>query len=193
MALSERDRDLLNRCLEGIDQSWREFVDRFVGLVYQVIEHTSQSRGIGMGRQDRDDLVADVFLELIQDDFRVLRRFRGESSLATYLTVIARRIAVRELLRQQSSRRRTAILAGPKFRQDDFRRHFENADLVRRLLEQLNERESMAVQLYYLSDLKYHQIASRLGVPENSVGPTLARARKKMHRWLSQHSASQIS
>ena len=80
MALSERDRDLLNRCLEGIDQSWREFVDRFVGLVYQVIEHTSQSRGIGMGRQDRDDLVADVFLELIQDDFRVLRRFRFDTA-----------------------------------------------------------------------------------------------------------------
>ena len=190
MALSDRDRDLLSRCLRSEGQSWQEFVDRFMGLVYQVVEHTAQARGYPLDRQDRDDRVANVFLALIEDDFRTLRRFRGESSLATYLTVVARRVVVRDLLRQQVSRSKKSALSGPKFSQDDFRKHFENADLVRHLLEQLNERESMLVQLYYLNDLKYHEIAEKLNLPENSVGPTLARARKKMQGWLSEHRSS---
>lgn len=190
MALSERDRDLLSRCLRNEGQSWQEFVDRFMGLVYQVVEHTIQARGFQLDRQDRDDLVANVFVALVEEDFRTLRRFRGESSLATYLTVIARRVAVRDLLRQRMARGKQSSLSGPKFSQDDFRKHFENADLVRHLLEQLNERESMLVQLYYLSDLKYHEIATKLNLPENSVGPTLARARKKMQVWLSEQRSS---
>ena len=32
----------------------------------------------------------------------MLRHFRGESSLATYLTVVARRIVVRELLKRRT-------------------------------------------------------------------------------------------
>jgi RNA polymerase sigma-70 factor (ECF subfamily) len=34
-----------------------------------------------------------------------LRRFRGESSLATYLTVVSRRIVVRELLQRKTATR----------------------------------------------------------------------------------------
>jgi len=50
-----------------------------------------------------EDLAAEAFLALISDDFAVLRRFRGESSLATYLTVVTRRVIVRELLKHKQT------------------------------------------------------------------------------------------
>ena len=190
MALSERDRDLLARCLAHENRAWREFVDRFVGLVIQVIDHSAQARACDLSRQDRDDLVAEVFAALVQNDFRILRRFRGASSLATYLTVVSRRIVVREMLRQRKARRRPSRPSSgsssihPSAADDDFRRHFENTDLVRHLLEQLNDRDSRLVQLYYLQGLSYAQIANQLDLPENSIGPTLSRARSKMMQWL---------
>ena len=97
VVLSSIDRQLLQRCLDREEQAWSEFVDRFLGLVLHVVEHTSGSRGISIPRDLRDDLTAEVFASLIRDDFGILRKFRSQSSLATYLTVVARRIVVRKL------------------------------------------------------------------------------------------------
>ena len=98
MALSEIDRNLLERCLAKKPRAWEDFVDRYMGLVLHVVNHTAQSRSILLSVPDREDLAADVMLAIINDDFAVLRNFRGKSSLATYLTVIARRVVVRKLL-----------------------------------------------------------------------------------------------
>ena len=98
MALSEIDRNLLQRCLMREPRSWEDFVDRFLGLVVHVVDHTAQCRSIRLTNEDREDVCAEVFLTLLNDDFAVLRHFRGESSLATYLTVISRRVVVREML-----------------------------------------------------------------------------------------------
>ncbi len=101
--LPNLDRELLKRCLAGKPGAWERFVDRFLGLVVHVIRHTTQARSIRVTRQDVEDLASEVFLSIIADDFGLLRRFRGESSLATYLTVVARRIVVRELLKREPS------------------------------------------------------------------------------------------
>jgi RNA polymerase sigma-70 factor (ECF subfamily) len=45
----------------------------------------------------RNELVTEVFSSIVDRNFTLLRRFRGESSLATYLTIVARRIAVKRL------------------------------------------------------------------------------------------------
>ena len=91
MGLSDIDRKLLERCLDRQPGAWEDFVDRFLGLVVHVIHHTSQSRSVRPSQADIDELAGEVFLTIVQDDFATLRNFRGESSLATYLTVVAPR------------------------------------------------------------------------------------------------------
>ena len=44
--------------------------------------------------------MADIFVKILDNNLAVLRNFRGHSSLATYLTVIARRTCIHELLRR---------------------------------------------------------------------------------------------
>src|SRR5581483_2085927 len=105
MALSDIDRGLLQRCLARKPRSWEDFVDRFMGLVVHVVNHSAQSRSLRLTAEDREDLVAQVFLTIVKDDLAILRSFRGESSLATYLTVIARRVVVREILKQKAPSR----------------------------------------------------------------------------------------
>jgi len=74
-----------------------------MGLFMHVINHTAQCRSILLSNPDREDLAAEVMLTLLQDDFAVLRRFQGKSSLATYLAVIARRVVVRQLLQNRTA------------------------------------------------------------------------------------------
>src|SRR5439155_12607993 len=101
VALSDIDRQLLQRCLARQPHAWEDFVDRFLGLVIHVIQHTSTSRSIAVSPHDLEDLASEVFIAILADDYASLRRFRGQSSLATYLTVIARRVVVQELLRRR--------------------------------------------------------------------------------------------
>ena len=81
VVLSDIDRRLLNRCVEGAPGAWEDFVDRFIALITHVVSTTAELRLGHVPDQTRDDVVAEVFLKLVDKDFAILRRFRGQSSL----------------------------------------------------------------------------------------------------------------
>lgn len=182
VALSEIDRSLLGRCLARKPRAWEDFVDRFMGLVVHVVNHSAQSRSIRIGPEDREDLVAQVFLAIVQDDMALLRHFRGESSLATYLTVIARRVVVHDLLRRKQQNHVSGSDEMQFAHPSDVEQRLGDREEVQRLLEELDGPEADVVRMYHLEGKSYQEISSAVGMPENSVGPTLSRARRKMRR-----------
>lgn len=182
MALSEIDRSLLARCLARKPRAWEDFVDRFMGLVVHVVNHSAQSRSIRIGPEDREDLVAQVFLAIVQDDMALLRHFRGESSLATYLTVVARRVVVHDLLRRKQQNHLSGSDEMQLAHPSDVEQRLDDREEVQRLLEELDGPEADVVRMYHLEGKSYQEISSAVGMPENSVGPTLSRARRKMRR-----------
>ncbi len=187
VVLSEIDRHLLQRCLERKPRAWEDFVDRFLGLVVHVVNHSAQARSIRLSDADRDDLCAEVFLTLVRDDFAVLRHFRGQCSLATYLTVVARRVVVRELLRRNKT---PASLSDVALERSDGNgspeRRIENREEVERLLRRLDGPEATIVRMYHLEGRSYKEIAQAVGLPANSIGPILSRARNRLRRLGSQ-------
>ncbi len=184
MALSEIDRSLLRRCLERKPRAWEDFVDRFLGLAVHVVNHTAQSRSVRLALQDTEDLVAEVFLAVVNDDFALLRRFRGHSSLATYLTVVARRVVVRELLKRKtmSSLKEAGDRTPPTAQDGKHEQRINDRDEVERLLLRLHGPEADVIRMYHLEGKTYQEISSSMGMPENSVGPTLSRARAKLRQ-----------
>lgn len=181
MALSDVDRQLLQRCLARQPHAWEDFVDRFLGLVVHVIRHTSTCRSIAVSPHDLDDLAAEVFLAILADDYAVLRRFRGQSSLATYLTVIARRVVVKELLKRRIVPN-YAEMAEVEDQAGGVEERVANLDEIHRLLSELEGDEADIVRLYHLEGKSYHEISQETGIAENSIGPALSRARAKLRR-----------
>ena len=178
MAFSEIDRQLLQRCFARQPRAWEDFVDRFLGLVVHVVNHTTHSRSIAIAPQDLEDLSSEVFAALLSDDFAVLRRFRGQSSLATYLTVISRRVVVRELLKRRivPNVSDTGEIDQVADEGDSVEERLANREEVERLLDELHGEEADVVRLYHLEGKSYDEISRQIGVPTNSVGPTLTRA-----------------
>jgi RNA polymerase sigma-70 factor (ECF subfamily) len=190
--LRDLDRRLLDRCLQKEPGAWNDFVDRYVGLIYHVIQHVAHSRSLSLSDADTEDIAAEVLLKIVDDDYGVLRKFKGISSLPTYLTVVARRVAVKQLIK----RRREAQLGHANAHRasvnEDGSTEAEaiaSAEEVNRMLEDLPERDAMVVRLYHLEFLNYRQIGKRLGIPENSVGPILANARRRLRQAAEQRSA----
>lgn len=185
MALSDIDRQLLQRCLTRQPRAWEDFVDRFMGLVVHVVTHTFQSRSLPLSVSDLEDFSSEVFLAILADDMAVLRRFRGQSSLATYLTVVARRVVVRELLHRRNETPLTDGTSVEKVADKNghaVEERMESREEVERLLEELNGEEADVVRLYHLEGKSYEEISRLTGMPANSIGPTLSRARAKMRR-----------
>ena len=184
MALSDIDRTLLQRCLARPPHAWEDFVDRFLGLVVHVINHTATARSIAVSSHDLDDLASEVFMAILADDYAVLRRFRGQSSLATYLTVIARRVVVKELLKRRivANHADAGDMHDVEDHAGESEERLANVEEVHRLLGELDGSEADIVRLYHLEGKSYHEISRETGVPENSIGPALSRARAKMRR-----------
>ena len=179
------DRDLLKRCLNREPGSWNDFVDRFLSLIYHVIGYTAHLRSVRVGPEDVEDIAAEILLKIVANDFRVLREFRGHASLATYLTVVARRICVRELARRQEVK--DQIQRGesrvPEEAPDDApaaQKGIESLEEVEKLLRRLSGRERDIVRLYYLEGRTYEEISTETDVPVNTIGAVLSRARKKL-------------
>ena len=217
MALSELDRNLVDRCLQRQPQAWEEFVDRFAGLISFIVRSTCKERSISLDPNVQDDLVQEVFVAILSNNFVVLRRFRGNSSFAAYLTVIARRVVVKSLIEKylpvgkkpvtkvdtaKKTEAKKAEISPETQREvrpqmepqpvkmeeilepstEAVEAYIENMDEVLYLISHLSERDAKVVKMYHLEQRSYAEIAVTLGIPENTVGPILSRARETMRQ-----------
>jgi RNA polymerase sigma-70 factor, ECF subfamily len=186
VALTSLDRDLLKRCLNREPGAWNDFVDRFLGLIYHVIHHTAHLRSTPLKAEDVEDLAAEVLLQVVANNYAILRQFRGQASLATYLTVIARRICVQDLARRSAARevQHRDGVANQAEPEETSRGQvgLETLEEVARLLGKLPSKERSIVRLFYLEGRSYEEISSQLKIPLGSIGPILARARQRLRK-----------
>ncbi|MCS6976299.1 MAG: sigma-70 family RNA polymerase sigma factor [Gemmatales bacterium] len=186
MALVAVDRQLLQRCLTREPGAWNDFVDRFLGLIYHVIHYTAHLRSVALRPEDVEDLAAEILLQIVADDYAVLRRFRGKSSLATYLTVVARRICIHELTRRSQSARTARLEEAAKGGEPEAPHApaagLDNVELAHMFVRRLPRPARDVVRLFYLEGRSYEEISTQLRIPVNSIGPILARAKKAMRK-----------
>ena len=185
VALTPLDRELLQNCLAKKPGSWNDFVDRYLSLVYHAIHYTAHLRSARLQPEDVEDIAAEVLLQIVADDYKVLRQFKGNASLATYLTVIARRICIHELNRRQSVRdaiRKGEVPANQEPIDDSpaAQKSVESLEEVESLLRRLAGKEREVVRLFYLEGRTYEEISTDLNIPVNTIGAVLSRARKKL-------------
>ena len=185
MALTAVDKDLLKRCLSRQPGSWNDFIDRYLALFYHATHFTAHLRSAKLAPEDVEDLVAEILVQIVADNYRVLRDFKGTASLATYLTVIARRICVHELARRQTVREQ--IRKGESRVLDDIlddslaaQKGLEKLDEVEALLRKLGGKDREIVRQFYLEGRTYEEISTELNIPVNTIGSVLSRARAKL-------------
>ena len=182
----DSDRMFLDSCLAGDPGAWDAFIERYGGLLALVVDRTAEQRRIPLSPADRDDLLADVLLALLHQDAAVLRGFGGRSSLATYLTVVARRIALPALRRvaaradaRQSrangavGRRESAGAIRPSAPAPSAAKH-----------ESPDETDPWArlVRLHDVEGRSFGEISRITGLPLAAIGPSLKVARQKLGR-----------
>ncbi len=182
MGLIARDRELIKRCLHHEPGAWNDFVDRFLGLVYHVVQHTAHLRSYPLKPEDTEDIAAQILLQIVDNDYASLKQFRGKSSLASYLTVISRRTCVHEMARRltQPHTAKPSEDGVEEVADTPRKPGLETLEEVGKLLKKLPSRERAVVRLFYIEGRSYEEISTELSIPVNSIGAILSRARKKL-------------
>jgi RNA polymerase sigma-70 factor (ECF subfamily) len=103
--------------------------------------------------EDTEDVVAEILYQMVANDYAMFRSFRGKSSLATYLTVIGRRICVHELMRRTSGADNAAKVnhrrvAHAREEPPKAQVGIESLEEIQKILRKLPSRERQVVRLF---------------------------------------------
>lgn len=158
-------------------------IDALYPKVYRAIAGLTAGSGL-----DIDDLTQDTFLKA----YRNLHRFRGESSLYTWIYKIARNVCL-DALRRKKNRNR--------FHFDWFQKGNESTDFpdpndhdipenedlkfwIDKAMAKLPEDFRSIIVFREIQELSYEEIAFILEIPEGTVKSRLFNARRLMREYL---------
>jgi RNA polymerase sigma-70 factor (ECF subfamily) len=177
------DLELTKRCCQGDDNAWSTFIDRYSSSLAAAVEQVLRTYGQAhVPRETVEDLIEEVFLELVRDNYRALRVFEGRASLRTYLFVLAQRRCARFIASEHRHAKLTAF-AEPTETAGS-RPALEDLEAIAAALARLTPEERILVRAYYSNDSSYKDLSALTGLALNSVGPALARARAKLASFL---------
>jgi len=177
-AMQPDQKTLAQRFAEGDSAAFEALVaihrPRITRLVYRLLGWPA----------DVDDMVQEVFLAALTK----CRKFRGESALATWLTVIAlnkcrthrRGLLSRWRTLRRASRRPVQLQSAA----DAAAMKDDTLAQVRESIKKLNARDREVIVLHYLEDRPVMEMADLLKLRTNAVEVRLHRARQRLKKLL---------
>jgi len=164
------------RWTEALDQLLRQYQTKVFHLAFSMLGN----------REQAEDTAQEVFIRV----WRALPAYRGASSVSTWIYSIARNTCLTAL--KSAGARRTVSLEDPGTRAAAERQSHPpsspHAPDLRRLVDDLPEKQRQVVALFYLEEKSYEDVSRLLGIPLGTVKTHLHRARKELAvRWRKEH------
>lgn len=136
-------------------------------------------------REDALDLVQEVFLRL----YEKVQSYRPGESFQAWLMQIARNLSI-DFLRRSKTRKRDSLdgldldrAVQAADREDPDR--FQTGELIRRAVLALPEKQRLVFILHHFDELKYEEIAERLGIALGTVKSLHFKAIQNLRKALS--------
>lgn len=187
------ERRLVSRLIDRDPQAWQEFLTRYERLIVARIAAACREVNFEPRPELIEDCSAELTSLLFHNDLAALRRFEGRAKLSTWLSVVIRRCTLGVIKRrsqdasravQPDSRFDIAAIPDPREAPPDP----EQAARLQTCLQQLSAKDREILHLQFDEQLSYAAIGERLGIAENSVGPKLHRAQKRLRKLMGRFS-----
>ena len=182
----EQVAPLIARCIEGDDSAKAEFIAAYDDLLRRSV--TRKLHAVVSGGEfenDIEDICHEVYIRLFRDDCAALAKLQKPRSIDSWLMTISqnhvysylRKRQVRHSARESMAREQEESYdEGPEKRALDG----ERIAILRERIERLEPKDRLILQLYYVHDLKYSEIAETLSLNINTVASRLKRAKAKL-------------
>ncbi|MCI0342316.1 MAG: sigma-70 family RNA polymerase sigma factor [Planctomycetales bacterium] len=182
------DKELAAACARGDGEAWQRFLDRCGPTIVASVRRALGAGG-AVAAADIEDCAAEVIAELLADEAALLRSFRGEARLTTWLWVIARRTAIAWRTRRargpgSASEEALAAVRDRSEGPEDAAARRDAAAAVARAVAELPPRDREILRLFYDAGKSQAEISAAVGIPVAQVSTALFRAREKAARVL---------
>lgn len=170
---AELDEALLREIGKGNQLAMRTLFMRHQVRVFRFVMRFVRDRGLA------EDIVSEVFFAV----WRQAHRFKGRSTVSTWLLSIARHKALTAIKRPPVERLDDAIaatIADPALGAEEKIEDAENATTLRRCLVALSAEHGEMIDLVYYQQKSIKEIAEMLGIPSNTVKTRMFYARKRL-------------
>ena len=185
------EQELLQRCLDGNASAWEEFLERYRPLLERAVRFTFLRCVYRIPHADVENVVQDLLARLYERDCRRLRSFEGRCPFAAWLKSLAVRITL-NAIRDEKRRGRfgggeiedLGLQPAPD---GEERGAPEEREEIRRLdavLDSLGPLQKTVLKMFYYDGLSYRQISVALGVPVQTLGSMITRARGRLKNLL---------
>jgi RNA polymerase sigma-70 factor, ECF subfamily len=190
------DRQLIQDCIDRRDGAWEIFLEKYSALVYHVIWKAlrSEAQHIGASTVEVEDVAADVYAQVVANNFKLLRTFRWQCKFSTWLGIITYRTTRQAIYRNRhvafsidnynSSSGNELLLRdiipdpNPLPPEDVLAE--EARRLVHEALATLPPRDQLVLKFFYFEGKKYAEIARILGISGSLVGTAIFRAKARL-------------
>lgn len=168
------DSQLVQRIHDGDRLAFDALLERYEARVYRLASRFTR------GEQDAEDLTQEIFLAV----YKSLGRFRGASSLSTWIY----RVAMNHCLEYRRKRRldvvpytdELSLAADWRDNPESTAGRAELSREVNRALQQLSPQHREVVILHELHGLTYQEVAAILDVPVGTVKSRLSNAFQRL-------------
>jgi RNA polymerase sigma factor (sigma-70 family) len=168
------DRNLVQRCIEGDQDAWKQLVKRYQRLIYSIALRICRD----------NEAAADVLQQVCLELYQRLDEVRNVASLPAWVGTVSRRKAFDYLRALRPTE--PLMEEGPLDSGDPFG-NIERQHTLERAMAALPERNRRLIEMMYMSGggHSYEEMAAELGIPVASIGPTRIRSLKKLRKLLS--------
>jgi RNA polymerase sigma-70 factor (ECF subfamily) len=176
----DHDRELVARALRGEGRAFRDLVGRHHAVAYAVVRAVLGPRRL----DDVDDVMQVVYVKAYQG----LSSFRGDAKFSTWLYQIARREALDVVSRRRldfASIDDVEVAAPGTDAPDRATHERDTRERLGRALGELDESYRTAIELRYMAEKSYEQIAEVMGLPVGTVKTYIHRGKVELKRILS--------
>ncbi len=185
------DLDLVHRLIAREEAAWRELLATYRPAIVRGATQGFAELQITPTEARLEEVGAEVVFTLLRNDCAALRSFQGRSTLATWLTVISRRVCRAMQLKHERIGSARAINT-ENFDWNAIPARHSSQELaedlqcelrvLRNCVARLAAADQVILELCFMKGLSYQAMADALGIKTNTVGPKLTRARQRLRR-----------
>jgi len=175
----ETDHELIARSLQGSQKAFRDLLQRHHATAWAVV------RGVLGDRDEVEDVIQQVYIKV----FKGLPRFRGDARFSTWLYQIARNEAINAVKKRRLDTTPVddVVLSAPETdRADAAWEHSLEGTELEVALGRIDEKYRVAIELRYMGEHSYEEIAEIMDLPLGTVKTYIHRGKADLKKAMTQ-------
>ncbi len=183
--MAEDCHDLIEQCIRNEEKAWGKFIERFSGLLYFSARERLKRNGFVFGKQDIEDIVQSVFLEIWEK--RRLEEIRDRKKITAWLSIMAQTRALNYMMRRRKERllREEEFYKIEDLKVDSPQEADDGLSLkLEGLIDGFDAREKIICRLNMIYGKKHREIAGFMKMSINTVSTIIARKKKLLRERL---------